>query len=47
MRPSSTKKRIKTGILRFLRCFSEYIKKGKDIKKREWGRGQILGPLRC
>jgi len=37
MRPSSTNERIKTGILRILRCFSRIYKKGERYKADKTG----------
>jgi len=33
---------MEMGILRFLICFLEYREMEKDIRKKEWGREQIL-----
>jgi len=37
MRPSSTKKRIETGILRFLKCFSRIYRKEERYKEERMG----------
>jgi len=37
MRPSSTKERIETGILRFLRRFSRIYRKGERYKEERIG----------
>ena len=37
MRPSSTNKRVETGILRFLRQFSRIYEKGKRYKANNMG----------
>jgi len=37
MRPLSTKERIETGILRFLKCFSRIYRKGKRYKEERMG----------
>jgi len=37
MRPLSTKERIETRILRFLRCFSRIYRKGEKYKEERIG----------
>ena len=44
MRPSSTNERIKTGILRFLRCFLRIYKKGIRYKANKIGERANLWP---
>jgi len=37
MRPSSTKERIKTGILRFSKCFSNIYRKRERYREEKMG----------
>jgi len=37
MRPSSTKERIETGILRFSKCFSNIYRKGERYREERMG----------